>query len=428
MDLLHTGLKGDPFVVLPRFIPPSSRFAPSMLPQAPLGESLQMLVLTSWLVLFALFAVKQVAEVFGPWPRPRKIMALTPPWAVIRSIVLDACLSCRRSRGRGLPRSSAVSSLGLRSSSLRMGSSTATGGTAGTSACPACSAASASGISAACNSASCTASMSSSSSSSSSCTSSCSSTCSCITSPGSPCAPPAAPLTVPRHVAVIMDGNRRYGKRKYGGAGSRGHWDGGRTLVDFVDWCMAAGVHTLTAYAFSTENWKRDPKEIDVLFTIFETYCHQIHGEALSKGIRLRVLVSDPEKLPVHMRALFATMEESTQHCKAFELNLCVSYGSRSEIVQACRSISEDVAGGRLRAADIDEDTVSRALLTGGLEGGDPDLLIRTSGEQRLSNFLLYQLAYTEMIFVDKMWPELTEGDVGAIVQEFSDRKRRFGK
>lgn len=237
-----------------------------------------------------------------------------------------------------------------------------------------------------------------------------------------------APPAVPRHVAVIMDGNRRYGRRTHGGTGSRGHWDGARTLVDVVDWCMAAGVRTLTAYALSTENWKRDPGEIQVLLAVFEAYCPILLRKALDRGVRVRVLVSSPEKLSVHLRELFAAMEASTRHCKAFDLNLCVSYGSRDEIAQACRSIAEDVVAGRLRPKDIDEHTVSRALLTGGLVGGDPDLLIRTSGERRLSNFLLYQIAYTEIIFVDKMWPELTEADMATIMREFSDRKRNFGR
>lgn len=238
-----------------------------------------------------------------------------------------------------------------------------------------------------------------------------------------------ATMNIPRHIAVIMDGNRRYGKRQHG-EGSQGHWDGGRVLVDFVDWCIAAGVGTLTCYAFSTENWNRPKAEVDVLMTIFERYCNDIQRDAVSKGIRLRVLASDSERIPPHMRRLFAEMEAGTTTCTTINLNLCVSYGSRGEITNAVRGIAAAAAAGTLNPEDITEDLVSAHLLSGALDprDRDPDLLVRTSGEKRLSNFLLWQLAYTEIVFVDKLWPEMTQADLGECIGEFQARKRRFGK
>lgn len=232
-------------------------------------------------------------------------------------------------------------------------------------------------------------------------------------------------LVIPRHIAVIMDGNRRYGRRKHGNA-YKGHWDGGKVLVDFVDWCMESGVGALTAYAFSTENWNRDPAEIKALMSIFEKYCEEIHVHALKKNIRLRVLATDRERLPEHVRVAVDNMVAATFHCDGFQLNLCISYGGRGEIVNMCKELVTRCAEGKLSVDDIDEATVSRALLTGEL--ADPDLLIRTSGETRLSNFLLYQLAYSELLFVNKCWPEMTRDDLQMAIVEFSRRKRRFGK
>ncbi|KAG6957548.1 hypothetical protein JG688_00010921 [Phytophthora aleatoria] len=185
-------------------------------------------------------------------------------------------------------------------------------------------------------------------------------------------------LKIPRHIAVIMDGNRRYGKTKYG-AGVRGHTDGSKTLVNFTDW-----------------------------------------------DVRVRVLVSDGRKLPPYIVEAIEEIETKSQNCSKFSLNLCVSYGSRDEIVGACRKIATEVAKGETSIEDIDEDLLSQRMLTAGLP--DPDILIRTSGELRISNFLLFQIAYSELIFMDKMWPEVTKDDVQGIIIEFNRRKRRFGK
>ncbi|KAG1694997.1 hypothetical protein DVH05_020927 [Phytophthora capsici] len=196
---------------------------------------------------------------------------------------------------------------------------------------------------------------------------------------------------VPRHIAVIIDGNRRYGKNKYG-SGTQGHRDGTKTVMNFTDWCIDAGVEALTVYAFSTENWKREKTEVDALMKLVDGFIHDILDEALTRNIR----------------------------------SACSSYGARGEIVRACKRIAAEVAIGETAIKDIDEDLLSQHMLTADLP--DPDIVIRTSGEHRISNFLLFQIAYAEFIFMDKFWPEVTREDLQDIIVEFNRRKRRFGK
>jgi len=229
---------------------------------------------------------------------------------------------------------------------------------------------------------------------------------------------------VPKHIAIIMDGNRRYGLERLGNK-LAGHFEGSQTLSRVVEWCIEEGVEILTVYAFSTENWKRSSEEVSELMSIFERYCEQIRKDAKAKNVRLRVLASDPEKLPLRIHESAKALERDTATNTGFCLNLCVSYGSRSEIVGAVRRLAEDVAQGNLSSEDITEDLFSQTLLTGNMP--DPDLLIRTSGECRLSNFLLWQLAYTEMVFVNKYWPEFEKNDLLDACQVYSNRQRRFG-
>jgi len=232
--------------------------------------------------------------------------------------------------------------------------------------------------------------------------------------------------SVPKHIAVIMDGNRRYGRKRYGSA-TRGHWDGSKTLADFAKWCMAEGVQVLTVYAFSTENWDRDPDEIAALMAIFVRYCDELRQEALTRSIRLRVLSSETARIPEDVAAGLKRMVDETAHCDKFLMNICLSYGSRGEIVNACRSVASDVRRGTLDVQDVSEAVVAERLLTGGCP--DPDIVMRTSGEMRISNFLLWQMAYSEMFFVDKTWPEITKEDLVGVIQNFAGgRKRRFGK
>jgi len=234
------------------------------------------------------------------------------------------------------------------------------------------------------------------------------------------------PSSVPHHIAVIMDGNRRYGRAKYGSA-TRGHWDGSRTLVEFCRWCMAEGVKVLTVYAFSTENWERGEGEVTALMTIFLRYSQEVREEALERGIKVNVLSTEDDKFPDDVMAGLTRMSHDTQHCDKFTLNICLSYGSRGEIINACRSLASDAVQGKIALSDITEASLSTKMLT--YPCPDPDVVIRTSGEFRLSNFLLWQLAYAEMFFVEKRWPELTKGDLIEVIRSFADqRERRFGK
>jgi len=234
------------------------------------------------------------------------------------------------------------------------------------------------------------------------------------------------PHCVPRHIAVIMDGNRRYGNAKYGNA-TQGHWDGSKTLMEFSKWCQSEGVRILTVYAFSTENWDRDPAEVAALMSIFCKYCDELRVEAVERGIRIHVLATEEEKIPEDVRKGVDRMVEETKHCGEFTMNICLSYGGRGEIVNACKSIASDVRSGILDVDQIGEVDVQKRMLTGNY--CDPDIIIRTSGEERLSNFLLWQVAYSEFFFLKKQWPELQKEDLLEVIRTFAHgRKRRYGK
>ena len=230
---------------------------------------------------------------------------------------------------------------------------------------------------------------------------------------------------VPRHVAVIMDGNRRYGKIKYGNATS-GHWEGSRKLLQFAKWCIAEGIQHLTVYAFSTENWKRDPSEVAALMTIFVKYCEELRTEAIQRNIRVRVLSTDIHPIPDAVKAGLESLEQDTRHCQGLQMNVCLSYGSRAEILNACRNLARDCLHGIISPDKITEKAFGEALLS--RHSPDPDVVIRTSGELRLSNFLLWQSAYTEFFFAHKNWPEFEKDDLLQVIHSYASRKRRFGR
>jgi undecaprenyl diphosphate synthase len=235
------------------------------------------------------------------------------------------------------------------------------------------------------------------------------------------------PSRVPRHVAVIMDGNRRYGRR-YRGSATSGHYDGSRKLLQVAKWCIAERVQVLTVYAFSTENWNRDPSEVAALMTIFTKYCEELRTEAIERNIRVRVLSSEQERIPPHVKVGLDRLQNDTESCiGGLQMNICLSYGGRGEILGACQALAQRAARGELSPDSITEKEFQDELLTSHCP--DPDVLIRTSGEYRLSNFLLWQLAYTELFFVDKNWPELEKGDFLRVIRSFADgRSRRFGQ
>jgi undecaprenyl diphosphate synthase len=190
---------------------------------------------------------------------------------------------------------------------------------------------------------------------------------------------------------------------------------------------MAEGIQALTVYAFSTENWDRDPSEVSALMSIFCKYCEELRVEALERGIRIHVLETESERIPLDVRKGIDRMVSQTKHCDRFTMNICLSYGSRGEIVNACKSISKDVMNGVISVDQIGEMHMQQKMLT--YHCCDPDVIIRTSGEERLSNFLLWQSAYSELFFLKKQWPELQKEDLIEVIRGFAKgRERRYGK
>jgi len=230
---------------------------------------------------------------------------------------------------------------------------------------------------------------------------------------------------VPRHIAVIMDGNRRYGRLERGNA-LNGHRAGGEKLRDFVEWCIELGVSALTVFAFSTENWKRSPEEVQAMMGLFLEEVPRLGEHTARLNVRVRFLVSDEDPLPRELKAAMRELEERTSCCDCLRLNVCVSYGGRGDVSHACRQLAQEAMAGEVNPLEIDDALIARRLLTGDVP--DPDVLIRTSGERRLSNFLMFQLAYTELFFLEKHWPEVTREDLLSVVAEFRSRHRRFGK
>jgi tritrans,polycis-undecaprenyl-diphosphate synthase [geranylgeranyl-diphosphate specific] len=230
---------------------------------------------------------------------------------------------------------------------------------------------------------------------------------------------------VPRHVAVILDGNRRHAQ-SLGLAAADGHLLGSETLERLLDWCRRIGVKTLTVYALSTENLGRTPEEVAALMDLFARKLGDLVRDERVHRHRIRVRVlGRPEFLRPDVAEAARRAEAATAEYDEFDFRICLAYGGRQEIVDAVRSIADDVAAGRLEPARIDE-----ALLAGRLCAGadEPDLLIRTGGEVRLSNFLLFQAAYAELFFSDVHFPAFREIDFLRIVRTYQQRTRRFGR
>lgn len=229
---------------------------------------------------------------------------------------------------------------------------------------------------------------------------------------------------VPQHVAIIMDGNGRWAR---GRSLPRplGHHAGMEAVREVVAGCLDAGVEVLSLFAFSTENWQRPPSEIEALMGLLEEYIARESEELREKGVRVRVL-GDLERLSETGRRAVDQVMRTTEGGDALALNLCISYSSRAEITRAARLLAESVAQGRLRPDEIDEDALEARLYTAGHP--DPDLLIRTSGEMRISNFLLWQLAYAEFYVTPVLWPDFTREQLFEAILDFQHRDRRFGR
>lgn len=228
---------------------------------------------------------------------------------------------------------------------------------------------------------------------------------------------------IPCHVAIIMDGNGRWARQR-GLPRVAGHRAGMKTVKEITIAAHDVGVQVLTLYAFSTENWKRPTQEVEFLMKLPQEFLALELDELIAKNVRMRV-IGDADELPPHTRQAVYDAVEKTKSNTGMILNIALNYGGRAEIIDAVKEIALRVQSGTLRVEDIDEETMERFLLTSGLP--DPDLLIRTSGEIRLSNFLLWQSAYTELWFTDVYWPDFTREHFLAAIRDYQKRGRRFG-
>lgn len=231
---------------------------------------------------------------------------------------------------------------------------------------------------------------------------------------------------LPKHIAVIMDGNRRFA-RQLNVPNDRGHLLGKERLEEFLDWAYDIGIKIVTVYAFSTENFKRDSSEIDYLMKLYaNSFNDLVRDERITKN-RIRVrLIGKTDLLPEVLRVAAKRAEEYTKQFDRYLLNVAIAYGGREEILDAIKNISKEVKRGNLDPDKIDEKLIEKYLYTGEIE--DPDLIIRTSGEERISNFLLWQSAYSELYFTDVYWPDITKLDLLKAVRDYQKRQRRYGR
>lgn len=237
---------------------------------------------------------------------------------------------------------------------------------------------------------------------------------------------PAGPLSgvMPTHVAIIMDGNGRWAKSR-GLPRFRGHTAGMQAVHTVVESAAEIGIKYLTLYAFSQENWHRPAPEVSALMKLLQHYVRKERDELIRQGVEVRVF-GDRERLSGGARKAVDDIEKWTSGGKKMRLNLMISYGSRAEIVRAARNIAAKVQRGEMGLDDVDEAGFASELYTAGVP--DPDLLIRTSGEQRISNFLLWQLAYTELYITQTLWPDFGHAQLVEAVHEYQKRERRFGR
>jgi len=228
---------------------------------------------------------------------------------------------------------------------------------------------------------------------------------------------------LPRHIAIIMDGNGRWAKQHAMGR-IRGHKKGAQAVRTTVTACRELGISYLTLFAFSSENWGRPSDEINALMSLMEDYLDQEASTMQKQEIKLTT-IGDIDRLYSPVQKKLLDVKKLTEHNDKMVLNLALSYGGRDEMIAAVKKMISDHADGKLKMDDINQDLVSRYLYTGGMP--DPDLLIRTSGEYRISNFLLWQLAYAELYFTDVLWPDFKKDDLFRAIAVYQSRERRFG-
>ena len=235
---------------------------------------------------------------------------------------------------------------------------------------------------------------------------------------------PTAAEQLPRHVAIIMDGNGRWAERRRRPR-SFGHRAGVKAVRASVEFCLRNRIPALTLFAFSSENWNRPATEVNTLMTLFLKALDREVGQLREHGVRLR-FIGDPSPFPAEVQARMRAAEAGTAHNAALVLTVAANYGGRWDIVQACRRIAARVAAGELAAAAVDTGVVAAQLSLADLP--EPDLFIRTGGDHRVSNFLLWQLAYTELHFTDVLWPDFDAAAMTRAIEDFARRERRFGR
>jgi len=228
---------------------------------------------------------------------------------------------------------------------------------------------------------------------------------------------------MPRHIAIIPDGNGRWAKKR-GLPRSAGHRIGSNTLKRIVHLCSNLGIKYLTIYAFSTENWKRPKEEVNTLMSLLLEYLRNAAKELTDSNIRIRI-IGDRKGLPQDIQEEIMRVEKLTENYSGLNLVFALNYGGKNELVNVIKGIARDVKEGSFKLDNIGEDTVEKKLYTRGIP--DPDLLIRTSGEKRISNFLLWQAAYTEFWFTDVLWPDFKDKHLMEAIEEYQNRQRRYG-
>lgn len=230
-------------------------------------------------------------------------------------------------------------------------------------------------------------------------------------------------MKVPQHIAIILDGNGRWAKSK-GMPRNYGHAQGSKNVERICEEAWRMGIKYLTVYAFSTENWNRPDSEVSALMTLLRNYMKTCLKTAAKNDMKIRV-IGDTQPLDDDIKNRISELESATVNNGGLNFTIALNYGSRDELIRAARKMARDCADGKLEADDIDESVFESYLDTHGIP--DPDLMIRTSGEQRLSNYLLWQLAYSEFYFTDVPWPDFTKEELVKAIEEYNHRHRRFG-
>ncbi len=229
---------------------------------------------------------------------------------------------------------------------------------------------------------------------------------------------------IPNHIAIIMDGNGRWAKKRFQPR-IFGHREGMKRVKEVVTYCSKVGVKALSLFAFSSENWNRPKQEVNFLMSLLEEYVKKEVKELADNNVKLK-FIGDLQKIPERYFNLIKESEKKLEHCTGLHLNIALSYGGRQDILNAVKKICKKCSEKKCSESDIDEKFFSQYLYTAQIP--DPDFLIRTSGEMRISNFFLWQLAYTEIYVTDTLWPDFSEKHLEKAIENYSQRERRFGK